>query len=420
MKVLKEQNNRRAKSYKAIDGSVQMQSSRSKPGVGISPFRMSSEWAALKAEAVKGNEMDKRRDKEREKESEKERIKDIKYGAERNGTNNQLALLNADSKSNKPLPRDNSDRTLGADSRSLGGGAGPRGNRSNRDNKSDEDMEGRSGRSVPGKEGEVGSMMDDGNAKQRSGNTTSPESKVVYSDKSGVVDYPSSPPPKPVRSVLGQYEANMASAGKTDKSNEGRGKEDKYDKDGVGEHKNDHQEGNKSTKTRSKINGQNNNSGNQRNNNNNGSGSELDADGDKAFSMSNPSKSSTRGRSKGRRYNDNDDNDNDNDRDNDDDDYKDSARNYPNSQDARDIKDGHITPENIPQNQNQNVPGNRLSWGKGLFGRRKSKVPEDPSVKRGSLKLPHPAHSPVEKASRFIPTWMRKSGDSGGSSPVNL
>ena len=408
MKELGQKNNRKAKSYKAIDGSVQMQSARSRPSVGISPFRMSSEWAALKAEAVKGNEMDKRREKERGKESEKERIRDIKKSKNSSDTpNNQLSLLNADSKSDKPPRRDTSDRTLGADSRNLGGGSGPNSARSDRDDKS-EDMGGSGGRPSPGSGGQMRSMMDDGNAKQTSGNTTFPESKVVYSGTN-------TPPPKPVRSVLGQYEANMASAGKTDKM-DGRGNDDDDDKAGS-EHKSDYLDSSKSS-SKSRKNDRSNTSANKNQRSNNDSGRELDTGRDRHFSMYNPNKSSTRSRSKGRRYNNNsnnnNDDDNENDNENENDDYKDDGTNHPNSHNARN-DEGNVTPENIPQN----VPGNRMSWGKSLFGRRKSKGPEDPSVKRGSLTVPHPAHSPVEKATRFMPTWMR-SGDSGSSSPVAL
>ena len=297
--------------------------------------------------------------------------------------------------------------TMGADSRNLGGGSGPNSARSDRDDKS-EDMGGSGGRPSPGSGGQMRSMMDDGNAKQTSGNTTFPESKVVYSGTN-------TPPPKPVRSVLGQYEANMASAGKTDKM-DGRGNDDDDDKAGS-EHKSDYLDSSKSS-SKSRKNDRSNTSANKNQRSNNDSGRELDTGRDRHFSMYNQNKSSTRSRSKGRRYNNNsnnnNDDDNENDNENENDDYKDDGTNYPNSHNARN-DEGNVTPENIPQN----VPGNRMSWGKSLFGRRKSKGPEDPSVKRGSLTVPHPAHSPVEKATRFMPTWMR-SGDSGSSSPVAL
>ena len=43
----------RTKSYKAVDGSVQSRSIRPKHSVGLSPFRMSSEWASLKEDVLK-------------------------------------------------------------------------------------------------------------------------------------------------------------------------------------------------------------------------------------------------------------------------------------------------------------------------------------------------------------------------------
>ena len=43
----------RARTYTAVDGSLQVASTKPKMTIGISPFRMSSEWAALKSDATK-------------------------------------------------------------------------------------------------------------------------------------------------------------------------------------------------------------------------------------------------------------------------------------------------------------------------------------------------------------------------------
>ena len=57
IQFFKEMNNsksfNRTKSYKAVDGSVQSRSTRPKQSVGLSPFRMSSEWASLMEDVFK-------------------------------------------------------------------------------------------------------------------------------------------------------------------------------------------------------------------------------------------------------------------------------------------------------------------------------------------------------------------------------
>ena len=93
--------NNKNMSYKAVDGSVQTRSSRPKPSVGISPFRMSSEWAALKAEAVKEKESEMIRSrKERESICSEDKEKEM-FQTEMNAIDDRLSILSADNKSGK-------------------------------------------------------------------------------------------------------------------------------------------------------------------------------------------------------------------------------------------------------------------------------------------------------------------------------
>ena len=131
----------RARTYTAVDGSLQVSSNKPKVSMGISPFRMSSEWAALKAEVVKDyslerencnkdmnlidnklailNNLDNNKNKNDTLELNKNKLNDISNFSNKdskdNKNNNKVLLLLPDKKAPieplKPILKAESKRT---------------------------------------------------------------------------------------------------------------------------------------------------------------------------------------------------------------------------------------------------------------------------------------------------------------------
>ena len=195
------------RSYTAADGSLQVPSGRPIPTVGISPFRMSSEWAALKAEAVRNYS------EEREQ-----------YSNEMSAIDSRLLLLNSESDSK--YTGDKSSKVDFTD-RNMKSGKGNKEDKSDRMDSSRHAVE--DSRKLPPVMPSAANKADSKNNKPAlpDGKDSSfNDSKISKNDnKDNKVDKmetksekndrsasgaPKSPPPKPIRSHLGQYEGVLS------------------------------------------------------------------------------------------------------------------------------------------------------------------------------------------------------------------
>ena len=375
----------RPMSYKAVDGSVQTRSSRPKPNVGISPFRMSSEWAALKADAVKEKEMEmSRRDKEYElnrKERERESFtSDDKekemFKTEMNAIDDRLSLLSADNKSGKGINKGigyadegRGDKTGARTSLGVGGAPRVMGVQENIQRNKEMFPENFAESKVmlspskPFKFDSKGSSMS-------SPISRSPDSKVAFNLGGNNTDLGDNARnngsgQKPVRSILGQYEEVMADNEQAiSKESDSKNRM----KDGRNRTGSGSGSGSPGQHRLTDLGSENDVKNSRKSGNRNGLG-ESDAQG---------------------------------------------------SSESKEIRNNNANHKNLPEN----IPGNRKSWGQslGMFAKKNPRNDNDDVEEVDTLKRPQRAMSPLPAKGRGVTrllSWGKRTSNDG-SSPVAL
>jgi hypothetical protein len=359
----------RPMSYKAVDGSVQTRSSRPKPSVGISPFRMSSEWAALKADAVKEKEMEMsrkekeyelmRKEKERESFSSDDKEKEM-FRTEMNAIDDRLSLLSADKKSGKGTNKgigfaeEGRGDKIGARRTSLGVGGTPRQNGGEENNFAESKV--MLSPSKPAKFDSKGSSMS-------SPINRSPDSKVAFNLGGNNTDLDDTRSngsgQKSVRSVLGQYEEVMA-------ENEQNISRESDSKNRMKDGRNRSGSGSPGQQRLADLGGEVDSKNSRKSGNRNGLG-ELD------------------------------------------------------TSESKEIRNNNADYKNLPEN----IPGNRRSWGQSLgFGKKNPRTDHHDIENNGddTLKRPQPTMSPLPARGRGVTrllSWGKRTSNDG-SSPVAL
>ena len=445
IQFFKEMNNQksfnRQKSYKAVDGSVQTRSTRPKQSVGLSPFRMSSEWASLKEDVFKNKtyKLNDTSSKPLESVSEKGRNTYTNKSStdNRNGNNkNQIEMLNENeyedeesydasspqtslhTKDGKQKQKQNNFRERVRDRRENRNSSGHDEWRESRDGNLSSSPPSDSKSPVKPNSGERG----------RSQKTSS----LNNSDLPDTSIKKNVPPPKPARNTPGKK--NDALVEKSPKKNNNEKNKNNRDRDNDDSYdKNDNRNSNK-------------NKNSYNNNNDNNNDYDDDDDNDDNYYNRNTSdkkrniisgseldfKSDVRGRSgspldlRDRNRNQNQDNEYDNRRrrDSENDRGRGSERGRRSPNEAKNIPsirsrspDGRSSPENVAVN--------RRSWRRSLtdsmmWSKSQTMLVDNNDV-QGPLKLPQRAQSPDGKGvTKYFPWNRRSNGDSGRSSPVAL
>jgi hypothetical protein len=456
IQFFKEMNNsksfNRTKSYKAVDGSVQSRSTRPKQSVGLSPFRMSSEWASLKEEVFK-NKTYKLNDNSRPLDSVSERGKSTYRGQSSTDIRNsyskgRIEMLSEEDDDEQPYDQ-SSPQTLSHNSSSKQNfRERVRDRRDSRSSAGQDEWRASKDRNLgpssPSDSKYLGKNKDNDNNNNNTKTGERGRSQKKLVNNSDLSDGKKNvPPPKPPRNIPGKRNDALVENSPKKNSEEIR----------------------KNSRNRDNSDGYYNNKHNSNNNHyNNNSNSNDDDDDHYNRGMSDKKrailgdeldfKSDSRGRSDSPRdlrdrnkNNNNNNNNRDNDRrrnSNGSDRGRSSERGRRSPSEAKNIQgkdrgserdrdrergsergrerrsrspDGRSSPENVAVN--------RRSWRRSLtdsmmWTKSQTMLVDDDDTS-GPLKLPQRAQSPEGKGvAKYFPWNRRSGGDSGRSSPVAL
>ena len=449
IQFFKEMNNQksfnRMKSYKAVDGSVQTRSTRPKQSVGLSPFRMSSEWASLKEDVLK-NKTYKLNDtststKPLESVSEKGRSTYTNKSStdNRNASNkNKIEMLNE----NEYEDEESYDASSPQTSQYNKGGKERQNNFRERVRDRRESRTGSSAGHDEWRESRDGNLTSSSPSdskhpiKTSSGDRgRSQKTLLNNSDLPDTSIKKNVPPPKPARNTPGKHNDALIEKSLKKNNNEinlndyNRDNNDRYDK-------NDNRNSNKNKNNYNNNDNDNNNDYDDDNDNDDYynrnmsdkkrniiSGSELDFKSDVRGRSGSPR--DLRDRNKNQKQNQNKDQEYENRRrDSEKDRGRGSERGRRSPSEAKNIPsrrsrspDGRSSPENVAVN--------RRSWRRSLtdsmmWSKSQTMLVDNNDV-QGPLKLPQRAQSPDGKGvTKYFPWNRRSNGDSGRSSPVAL
>ena len=452
----KEMNNQksfnRMKSYKAVDGSVQTRSTRPKQSVGLSPFRMSSEWASLKEDVLKNKtyKLNDTSPKMLESVSEKGRSTYTNKSStdNRNANNknkNKIEMLNE----NEYEDEDSYDASSPQTSQYTKNGKQKQNNfrervRDRRENHTnsnssaghDEWRESRDGNLSPS------SPSDSKNPNKSNSGDRGRSQKTSLNN----YDLPDTsikkniPPPKPARNTPGKH--NDALVKMSPKKSNNENNKNNRDRDHDNNDRYDKNDNRNSNKTK-----------NNYNNDDNDNDYDDDDDDDNYYNRNTSDKkrniisgseldfkSDVRGRSvspRDLRDRNKNQNQNQNQNQNKDHGYDNRRRRDSENDRGRGSERGRRSPseaKNIPsrrssspddQSSPENVAVNRRSWRRSLtdsmmWSKSQTMLVDNNDV-QGPLKLPQRAQSPDGKGvTKYFPWNKRSNGDSGRSSPVAL